>query len=1096
MSVEEAEAYSQKHKIADRLTEAINSALAEQPEGAGAPLLHMARVLREKAGAPPAEPPSPTSGVALSPGTAEYLKKHELNEVMQQAISSLVEAMPEEPIEFLALALEAKASALYVGTPSFTNVADVRSAFINYFKDDCAHTFWPSSPVAPLDDPTLLFINSGMAQFKPHFLGRCDPNSAMSKLKRAANTQKCIRAGGKHNDLDDVGKDNYHHTFFEMLGNWSFGDYFKEEAIKWSWTLLTEVYKIPKDRLYVTYFEGNEAQGVPADLEAREIWAKYVPRERILAGNMKDNFWEMGDTGPCGPCSEIHYDRIGGRDAAHLVNDGCVGRNGQPIPKKGTVVKGHTVGVADPNVLEIWNNVFMQFNREKDGSLTPLPKPCVDTGMGLERVSSILLGKRSNYQIDVFTTTFEAIHKLAPAGTKPYEDKYGAEDPDGVFMAYRVVADHIRTLTFSLTDGATPSSEGRGYVLRRILRRAVRYGSEKLNMPEGFFAQLVDSLVACMGGAFPELAKDPERVKAILREEEEIFSRTLKKGILELDKRCKKLGGATVLPGDDAFRMYDTYGFPLDLTVLMCEEKGLSVDTAGYESEMAKAVEQARKGGNFNADEAIDVAADEVDTLKTKMGLPPTDDMPKYTWDSAAGTGGPLGSKLRAILNVKKVFLDEASAASGLVGVVTDATSFYAEAGGQVADTGTIVSAEGASLAVESVQKYGAYVLHIGKMTVGTLKLGDEISLQVDYARRALIAKNHTATHMLNLAIKGALGMACDQRGSLCDADKYRFDFAYGKPLTMDELLATQKHVNEQIAAALPVQIQVTGLEGAKTIRGLRAVFGEQYPDPVRVVCVGGPGVQQMLDAPDTPEWETYSAEFCGGTHIGNSKEIEHFVLLSEEGLGRGVRRVLGVTFEKAKAAFAEAESLKSRFDKAESLSGDALVAENTELLKLLETAIIPVVDRKTLQDKIMVLKKKVVDAEKEAAKAGAGAAKEEAEALADGAAATPTAPLVALLAAEADAKGLEGAMSVVTAKVPGAPVMLIGKGKALAALAVVPPELEAKLNAKDWINAALECAGGKGGGKAGRAQGAARDAANAAEAAEAAKKYVAEKLG
>ena len=266
-----------------------------------------------------------------------------------------------------------------------------------------------------------------------------------------------------------------------------------------------------------------------------------------------DNFWEMGDTGPCGPCSEIHYDRIGGRDAAHLVNDGCVGRNGQPIPKKGTVVKGHTVGVADPNVLEIWNNVFMQFNREKDGALTPLPKPCVDTGMGLERVSSILLGKRSNYQIDVFTTTFEAIHKLAPAGTKPYEDKYGAEDPDGVFMAYRVVADHIRTLTFSLTDGATPSSEGRGYVLRRILRRAVRYGSEKLNMPEGFFAQLVDSLVACMGGAFPELAKDPERVKAILREEEEIFSRTLKKGIIELDKRCKKLGGATVLPGDDAY---------------------------------------------------------------------------------------------------------------------------------------------------------------------------------------------------------------------------------------------------------------------------------------------------------------------------------------------------------------------------------------------------------------------------------------------------------------------------------------------------------------------------------------------------------------
>ena len=1090
MSVQEAEAYSAQNLVAERLTEAVNSVLAEQPAD---PLKHMASFLRSRGSAPPVDAPAAVSGMTLAPEVEKYMADHKLQVVLESVVASLAETMPEDPVEFMANALESGMGG-YCGNADFKTVADVRSAFINYFVDSAAHTFWASSPVVPHDDPTLLFINAGMNQFKPLFLGRCEQGTAMSKLKRAANSQKCIRAGGKHNDLDDVGKDNYHHTFFEMLGNWSFGDYFKEDAIKWAWTLLTEVYKIPADRLYVTYFEGNEALGVPADTEARDIWAKYVPKERILTGNMKDNFWEMGDTGPCGPCSEIHYDRIGGRDASHLVNDGCVGRNGEPIPPKGSVVKGHTVGVADPNVLEIWNNVFMQFNREKDGSLTPLPAPCVDTGMGLERVSSILLGKKSNYEIDVFTSLFEAIHTLAPEAP-PYEDKYDEEDPGDVFMAYRVVADHIRTLTFAITDGAVPSSEGRGYVLRRILRRAVRYGSEKLKAPMGFFHQLVDPLVGLLGEAFPELTKDPSRVKGILHEEELIFSRTLSKGIVELDRRCKKLPAGGELPGEDAFRMYDTYGFPIDLTVLMAEEKGFTVDVVGYDAAMARAVAASRLGGHFSADEAIEMAADEQETLKSKMGVPPTDDGAKFEWCSAEGSGAPLNTTLRAILTPKKVFLDEASGAEGLVGLVLEATSFYAEAGGQVADVGRVTSAAGAAFEVEDVKRFGAYVLHVGRFSAGALALGDAVTATVDYAKRAPVARNHTSTHMVNLALKGALGGACDQRGSLCDADKLRFDFAYGKPLTAAELQATQNSVNEQISAALDVHVQTVPLADAQTIHGLRAVFGEQYPDPVRVVAVGGPGVPQMLARPDDEEWAQYSSEFCGGTHIANTAEVRRFALLSEEGLGRGVRRVLGVTHDKAEAAFAAAAELQARVDAAAKLDGALLAAEAAELLKTLEAAVVPAAERKVLSDAVMGLKKKVHDASKGGAKAAAEAARSEATALVGGADSASTKPIVKLLAAEADAKALEGAVAAVVAKVPEAPVLLIGAGKTLCALAVVPKVLETTIPAKDWINAALEPAGGKGGGKPGRAQGAARDPANAQAAEAAAIAFAASKL-
>lgn len=1068
MSVEEVVAYTTQHAVADRLTEAINGALAELPAD---PFAFMADRLRKGASKPPAEPPTVEGSPQLLPEVQEYITKHSLQAALEEVVAELTAAMPEDATEFLAAKLAAKAA------PAFGTVADVRQAFVDFFVQKAAHTHWPSSPVVPHDDPTLLFINAGMNQFKPVFLGSIDPNSKMSKLKRAANTQKCIRAGGKHNDLDDVGKDVYHHTFFEMLGNWSFGDYYKKEAIAWAWQLLTEVYKIPAERLYVTYFEGDAKAGLEPDEEAHQIWLQYVPEERILRGNKKDNFWEMGDTGPCGPCSEIHYDRIGGRDAAMLVNGGAV--------------NGHPFVADDPNVLEIWNNVFMQFNREKDGSLTPLPAPCVDTGMGLERVSSILLGKMSNYDTDVFTRIFDAIGKLVP-GLRPYSGLVGEEDKDLVDMAYRVVADHIRTLTFAITDGAQPSNEGRGYVLRRILRRAVRYGGEILKAPEGFFHQLVDVVVEVMQGAFPELGKNPAAVKAILKEEEEIFSRTLKRGIAELDKRCKKLAKGATLPGEDAFRMYDTYGFPLDLTVLMCEEKGLAVDTDGYEKEMEAARKKAKEGGNFADQAEITIAADEVDQLKTKMGVPPTDDAPKYAWDSSAASGAPVTSKLRAVIDSKKAFLDAATTDAGLLGIVTEATPFYAEAGGQVADVGSIVSAGGAQFDVQDVKKFGPFVLHVGHVSGGTLALGEEVTLTVDYTKRSLIAKNHTTTHMLNLALKGALGMACDQRGSLCDGDKLRFDFAYGKPLTEAELQDTQDRVNAQIAAALPVQVQVSALEAAKAVNGLRAVFGEQYPDPVRVVTVGGPGVQQMLDAPNEAKWADLSVEFCGGTHIGNASEARKFALLTEEGLGRGVRRVVGVTHEKAAEVFAEADKLNARVKAAGALADAALTEEVGELVRILEGAVVPAADRKRLTDGLNALKKKLMEGGKNAAKAVAEAAKAEAEALADAASGNL---IVALLKAEADAKALEGAVNAIVAKSPDAAVLLIGAGKTVAAFAVVPAALQDKLSAKDWINEALAPCGGKGGGKPARAQGAARDPTNAAAAEAAAKSYATSKL-
>jgi alanyl-tRNA synthetase len=531
---------------------------------------------------------------------------------------------------------------------------------------------------------------------------------------------------------------------------------------------------------------------------------------------MKENFWEMGDTGPCGPCSEIHYDRIGGRDAAALVN------------------------LDDPDVLEIWNLVFMQFNREQDRSLIRLPKPCVDTGMGLERVTSVLLHKRSNYDIDLFQGLFEAIREVVGESLRPYAGKVGAADTDLVDMAYRVVADHIRTFTFSITDGALPSAEGRGYVLRRILRRAVRYGADILKAPAGFFHKLVPAVVRLMGDAFPELRGKPAEVMAVLKEEEAQFTRTLSNGLKEFSRRTAKLARGDALAAEDVHTLYTSFGFPVDLTELMAAEKGFTVDLPAFEALLEKTKEESRGASAFGAGGALLLEAAQIDELQ-KLAVANTDDEPKYSWRAADGTGDALDATVMAIYAGQKEGFVQAAAAGATVGVVLERTSFYAEQGGQVYDVGTLSRAAGGApcFAVSDCQKFGGYVLHIGTPAAEGLKVGDKVRVAVDYARRAPIAKNHTSTHVLNLALREELGDGVDQRGSLVNEERARFDFAFNRALTDAEVAAVEAGVQRRVAAGLAVHAQVVPLKTATTVKSLRCVFGEAYPDPVRVLSVG-----------------------------------------------------------------------------------------------------------------------------------------------------------------------------------------------------------------------------------------------------------------
>ncbi len=1024
-----------------------------------------------------------------------------------------------------------------------TRSADVRRAFIEFFESK-GHAFVPSAPVVPHDDPTLLFINAGMNQFKPVFQEVVPPGSPLEGLTRAVNSQKCIRAGGKHNDLEDVGRDTYHHTFFEMLGNWSFGDYFKDETIAWAWELLTGVYALDPDRLYATYFGGDEEKGLEPDLEARDLWLRFLPPERVLPFGMKDNFWEMGDTGPCGPCSELHYDRVGGRDASMLVN------------------------MDDDSVIEVWNLVFIQFDRQADTSLLPLPRKHVDTGMGLERIVSVLQNKRSNYDTDLFLPLFAAIERITgcPHG---YRGKLGKDDADGRDMAYRVIADHVRTLTFAITDGATPSNEGRGYVLRRILRRAVRFGRQTLGAKPGFFARLVPTVVETMGEAFPELKKDPQRVIDIIAEEEESFGKTLDRGILQFEEylgdtiqnakprldgpmasklaekyrtkfadaivKLKKLQSVSVeyvdangntypggscgisernlgsyladwfgelsINGSDAFKLYDTYGFPVDLTQLMAEERGLTVDLEGFERCMEEQKQRSRAGAKGGGDDTLRLEPDQMARLK-RLNVPDTDDSHKFH-------GRDIRATVKAIWNGHNFdeHADLTTAGTKRVALVLDKTNFYSEMGGQVPDHGRLLvmretrsnpndTHHGGEFRVEDVQAFGGYVLHIGRVTRGEVRVGDDVQLHIDNQRRLHVASNHTATHLLNLALRKVLGEGCDQKGSLVADDRLRFDFARSGSVSPEQLGQVQALVADLIGKDLEVSADLADLEAARKINGLRAVFGETYPNPVRVVSIGAP-VSDLLADPESDRWAELSVEFCGGTHLERTGQAEDFALISEEPVAKGVRRVVALTGVPARAAHQAGESLETRFARAEATEPSHLGPVIQELMGELEELTLAAPKRAELRARLKAMQEKVKQAKKDAAKNRAQAAQQMAARIAESAGMEPV--IVSEIDLDGDRVALQAAMGVVTQACPTSAVMLLSTDEdagSVSVLAASPrSSVEKGLKAGDWVREVTGIMGGKGGGKPDAAQGAGKDPAKLGEAIQAARRFALERL-
>ena len=700
------------------------------------------------------------------------------------------------------------------------STAEIRQAFLDFFHSK-GHQVVASSSLVPHNDPTLLFTNAGMNQFKDVFLGLDKRN-----YSRATTSQRCVRAGGKHNDLENVGYTARHHTFFEMLGNFSFGDYFKHDAIQFAWELLTSEkwFALPKERLWVTVYESDD--------EAYEIWEKEVgiPRERIIrigdnkgAPYASDNFWQMGDTGPCGPCTEIfsdHGDHIWGGPPGSPEEDG-------------------------DRYIEIWNIVFMQFNRQADGTMEPLPKPSVDTGMGLERIAAVLQHVNSNYDIDLFRTLIQAVAKVT-----------GATDLSN--KSLRVIADHIRSCAFLIADGVMPSNENRGYVLRRIIRRAVRHGN-MLGAKETFFYKLVGPLIDVMGSAGEDLKRQQAQVEQVLKTEEEQFARTLERGLALLDEELAKLSGDT-LDGETAFRLYDTYGFPVDLTADVCRERNIKVDEAGFDAAMEEQRRRAREASGFGADYNAMIRVDSASEFKGYDHL-------------------ELNGKVTALF-VDGKSVDAINAGQEAV-VVLDQTPFYAESGGQVGDKGELKGAN-FSFAVEDTQKYGQAIGHIGKLAVGSLKVGDAVQADVDEARRARIRLNHSATHLMHAALRQVLGTHVSQKGSLVNDKVLRFDFSHNEAMKPEEIRAVEDLVNAQIRRNLPIETNIMDLEAAKA-KGAMALFGEKYDERVRVLSMGD-----------------FSTELCGGTHASRTGDIGLFRIISESGTAAGVRRIEAVTGEGA----------------------------------------------------------------------------------------------------------------------------------------------------------------------------------------------------
>ena len=842
--------------------------------------------------------------------------------------------------------------------PAFT-VADIRKTFLDFFASK-GHTIVESSPLVPGNDPTLMFTNSGMVQFKDVFLGT-DKRS----YHRATSVQACLRAGGKHNDLENVGYTARHHTFFEMLGNWSFGDYFKRESLKWAWELLTEVYKLPADKLLATVYAEDD--------EAYDIWTKEIglPPERVIrigdnkGGRYKsDNFWMMADTGPCGPCSEIFYDH-----GAHIPG----GPPGSPDED-------------GDRFIEIWNNVFMQFEMHEDGSVTPLPAPCVDTGMGLERLAAILQHVHSNYEIDLF----DALIKAAARET-------GCTDLANPSL--KVIADHIRATSFLIVDGVIPSNEGRGYVQRRIVRRAIRHGY-KLGQKTPFFHKLVQDLVQQMGAAYPKLAAQEARITEVLRVEEERFFETLAHGMEILDSALA--GGQQQLPGEVAFKLHDTYGFPLDLTNDVCRERGLSVDEAGFNAAMQHQKETARAAGKFKMDKLLDYQG----TANAFTGYTQLAESTKIVALYAEGT--PV-----SVLNAGE---------SGVI--VLESTPFYAESGGQVGDQG-VISAGSSRFAVQDTQKIKADVFgHHGVLAEGSLKVGDAVQAQVDTDLRAATMRNHSVTHIMHKALHTVLGEHVQQKGSLVNAERTRFDFTHNAPVTAAQIAQIEALVNAEILANTATDARVMDIEAAKAT-GAMMLFGEKYGETVRVLDIGT------------------SRELCGGTHVQRTGDIGLFKIVAESGVAAGVRRVEAVT---GLNALTYLQGLEATVDAAASTLKAPTAELTTRIVSTLEQI-------KTLEKEVAQLKGKL--------------ASNQGDELLGQAVEVQGVKILAAQLEGADAKTLRDTLDKLKDKLKSAAIVLAAvDGDKVQLAAGVTPDTLGKVKAGELVNFVAQQVGGKGGGK------------------------------
>ncbi len=713
---------------------------------------------------------------------------------------------------------------------------DIRKAYLNFFESK-GHLIVPSAPIVLKDDPTLMFNNSGMAQFKEYFLGNGTPKS-----KRIADTQKCLRVSGKHNDLEDVGFDTYHHTMFEMLGNWSFGDYFKKEALDWAWEFLTDVLKLDKDRLYVSVFEGNPDENVPFDQEAWDIWKQYVPEDRIILGNKKDNFWEMGDQGPCGPCSEIHIDlRTDAERAA---------------------VSGRSLVNADhPQVVEIWNNVFMEFNRKADGSLEKLPAQHVDTGMGFERLCMALQAKTSNYDTDVFTPLIEKVEQITGLKYTSNEVKNISEEQNKTNIAIRVIVDHVRAVAFAIADGQLPSNTGAGYVIRRILRRAIRYGFTFLNTKEPFINKLVEVLAAQMGEFFPEIKSQQQLVTNVIREEEASFLRTLDQGLQLLDKVVAETKGNEV-SGAKVFELYDTFGFPKDLTALILKEKGYTYNEEDFEAELQKQKARSRAASEVSTEDWSVLIPGNVETF---VGHDQTENEVKIT-------------RIRKVDSKKDGVLYQ---------IVLDATPFYPEGGGQVGDKGTLVSAN-ETIDIIDTKKENNLILLFAKQLPENVSASFVAKVNTDL--RTSTSKNHSATHLMHQALRSILGTHVEQKGSLVNSNYLRFDFSHFSKVTDAEIKQVEDFVNARIEEQLPL-IERRSIPIQQALdEGAMALFGEKYGDTVRAIKFG------------------QSMELCGGIHVKNTADIWHFKIISEGAVAAGIRRIEAITGDAVKEFYANQE--------------------------------------------------------------------------------------------------------------------------------------------------------------------------------------------